>query len=163
LLRTVQLRRTPTFDSDNKISEPFGCSGFFCVRGLVPPLDLLNLTYIVGESAGRSKAASRLTPNLRDKSFKVFCYSAEQRKLRGQRYAAILRSRTNHPLVRYELANGTDLNTMVASLFSSADPFVTETKLLCQQIGWHFEDLDAHCDLERRDKTAVRDLLPGSA
>ena len=29
-------------------------------------------------------------------------------------------------------------------------------QLLCQQIGWHYEDLDPHCDKERRDKTSER-------
>lgn len=41
-------------------------------------------------------------------------------------------------------------------LFPSLDPFVTSTKLLCQQLAWHLEDLELHCDKERRDKTAQR-------
>ena len=49
-----------------------------------------------------------------------------------------------------------DLNTAVESLFQSSDPFVTRTRILCQQIGWHYEDLDPHCDKERPDKSNER-------
>ena len=33
---------------------------------------------------------------------------------------------------------------------------MTSTKLLCQQLAWHLEDLELHCDKERRDKTTDR-------
>ena len=52
---------------------------------------------------------SQLTPSLTDKSRKVFCCNDEMRSLRGGRYNGMLRSLTNHPLIVYELANGTAL------------------------------------------------------
>ena len=42
----------------------------------------------------------------------------------------------------------------IANLFPGpSDPFVTSTELLCQQLNWHYEDLDPHCDKERLDKS----------
>ena len=45
------------------------------------------------------------------------------------------------------------MNRLMETMFTPEDPFVTETRLLCQQIGWHYEDLEPHCDREREDKS----------
>eukprot|EP00042_Codosiga_hollandica_P040108 m.342229 g.342229 ORF g.342229 m.342229 type:complete len:110 (+) comp55776_c0_seq10:2236-2565(+) len=69
----------------------------------------------------------------------------------------VLRTTATYPMINYTL-DGTNitLNDCVESLFESKDPFVTETKILCQQITWHLEDLELHCDRERPDKTHER-------
>eukprot|EP00056_Hartaetosiga_gracilis_P003014 m.58914 g.58914 ORF g.58914 m.58914 type:complete len:144 (+) comp11291_c0_seq2:1248-1679(+) len=54
------------------------------------------------------------------------------------------------------LLAGENMNDFVRDLFDSRDPFVTETILLCQQIGWHFEDLELHRDKERKDKSSKK-------
>lgn len=43
-------------------------------------------------------------------------------------------------------------------MFPPLDPFVTATKLLCQQLAWHLEDLELHCDKERPDKSTERQV-----
>jgi hypothetical protein len=87
-------------------------------------------------------------------------------------YAGFLKPSLCAPLIELELENGKMLNETIVSLWPASDPFVTSTEvnfiftfysgvvnmpvlqLLCQQVSWHYEDLDPHCDKERRDKSS---------
>lgn len=54
------------------------------------------------------------------------------------------------------LDDGSDLNDTICNLHPPSDPFATKQEILCQQLAWHMEDLEPHCDRERHDKTHER-------
>jgi hypothetical protein len=133
-LNAVRQGRTPTLSEDNTISEPFGCGGFQCVRGLIGPDDLQNLEQLVGQCSERPNSFSQLIPHTAGKSSKVLCCTDDMRNIRGGRYSGVLRSLTRHPLISYELSDGRgDLNAVGAlSSPSPEDSYCSgETSLHC--------------------------------
>eukprot|EP00042_Codosiga_hollandica_P040119 m.342201 g.342201 ORF g.342201 m.342201 type:complete len:682 (+) comp55776_c0_seq9:531-2576(+) len=159
LRRAVLERYTPAIDASGRISEPFGCRGFVYIREFLSPTDQAQLLNLIGDSPNKyEKHLTNLTTSTVRQSRKIVCCDDLQREYRGGRYAMnVLRTTATYPMINYTL-DGTNitLNDCVESLFESKDPFVTETKILCQQITWHLEDLELHCDRERPDKTHER-------
>eukprot|EP00041_Stephanoeca_diplocostata_P011770 m.194686 g.194686 ORF g.194686 m.194686 type:complete len:376 (-) comp18657_c0_seq5:1110-2237(-) len=158
----VNLGRVPKF-KDGYIKEPFGCKGFHCIRRFLSEQDLDKLLTEIGSTPNSNlyMTASQLTGSAADRSKKVYCCTPEQMRKRGGRYLGILRPHTCHSLINYETIDGQNLNEVVPSLFPVHDPFVTSTEILCQQLAWHYEDLDLHCDKDRQDKTHEKQP-PGS-
>eukprot|EP00055_Hartaetosiga_balthica_P008585 m.32437 g.32437 ORF g.32437 m.32437 type:complete len:493 (-) comp6384_c0_seq2:112-1590(-) len=156
VLGAVACGRTPRSDKNGRIVDPFGCVGFEFQRQAVSNVDIANLASLIGpfNEMNWEMRTSMLTPSITDKSRKIMACNEAQRQLRGGRYAYVpLRASGTVPLVEYELENGENISDYVRNLFQPRDPFVTDTVLLCQQFGWHFEDLELHRDKDRRDKT----------
>eukprot|EP00054_Salpingoeca_dolichothecata_P015363 m.88472 g.88472 ORF g.88472 m.88472 type:complete len:402 (-) comp21457_c5_seq1:39-1244(-) len=156
LLKCIQAGRTPAFDEKGHILEPFGCSEFECWRGVLSASECDRLLKEVGSTPDTYPRPSALTPNT-GTSRKVFCCNEEQRNLRGGRYVSCpLRVNSTSPLINFVLDDGRNLNKMAETMTPSRDPFVTSTKLLCQQLAWHYEDLESHCDRDRPDKLPTK-------
>jgi hypothetical protein len=143
------------------LKDPFGCTGFEFRPGLFSKNEQSRMLALVGQSPHQYLRPSSLTGSITDQSRKVYCCNDSQRSLRGSRYVTSpLRPSCTSPLIEMQMDDGQDMNTFITNLFPSTDPFVTKTELLCQQLAWHYEDLEPHCDRERKDKTTKRQL-PG--
>lgn len=139
------------------VRAPFDCAGLELLPGFFSPAEQARLLqHIATISESEDVGMSALTPSVTDRSIKLFCCTPAQRELRGGRYKSCPLRSSAAPLVEMKFDNGGDMNTVVTHLQPPADPFAVRRELLCQQIAWHLEDLEPHCDRERRDKSTER-------
>eukprot|EP00053_Salpingoeca_punica_P015563 m.143786 g.143786 ORF g.143786 m.143786 type:complete len:596 (+) comp16748_c0_seq2:307-2094(+) len=157
LLRVCAQGRVFQLPAGATLRDPFGCVGFEYRPQLFSPQEQERLLSLIGRDPLAYAKPSNLTPSITDISRKVYCCSERQRSLRGGRYIhGPLRTSSTAPLVEMPMDSGEDMNDFIVNLFPPRDPFVVRTELLCQQIAWHCEDLEPHCDRERRDKLHTR-------
>eukprot|EP00730_Choanoeca_flexa_P018871 TRINITY_DN9200_c0_g1_i1.p1 TRINITY_DN9200_c0_g1~~TRINITY_DN9200_c0_g1_i1.p1 ORF type:complete len:407 (+),score=63.07 TRINITY_DN9200_c0_g1_i1:188-1408(+) len=160
LLSCIRKGYTPrAIDGDASLKHTFGCHGFELRRGLISPAvcqQLLKTIHTDLEVKDGIKQ-SMLTPSITDLSRKVYCCTEEQRQMRGGRYSTCpLKPSNTLDLIQQPLESGQDINQFIEQTFPSNDPFIVRTKLLCQQVAWHYEDLELHCDRERPDKLSTK-------
>lgn len=159
LCTAVDAARTlePDAGSPRVILAPYGCTGLELHTRFFSESEQARLLGKIGEMAsGAERSMSALTPSVTDQSTKIFCCNPEQRELRGGRYKNCPLRSSCAPLIDMALDSGEDMNTVVTHLQPPADPFAVRRQLLCQQVAWHLEDLEPHCDRERQDKSTDR-------
>eukprot|EP00045_Choanoeca_perplexa_P016420 m.222556 g.222556 ORF g.222556 m.222556 type:complete len:399 (+) comp17254_c0_seq13:136-1332(+) len=155
LLSAIHSMYTPTIAlGDGTLRNAFGCNGFELRRGFVPQSICRQLVKAISTNIKKFDGKqSMLTPSITDRSRKVYCCTEAQRQMRGGRYASCpLKPSNTLDLLKAHFPDGRSLNQAIETEFPSTDPFVTQTQLLCQQVAWHYEDLELHCDRERPDK-----------